>query len=497
MRRELRHAFLALSLLAPHAVAQAPAQKLADDLDQASKLLRSNGEETVREGARLCRKLNVKKAMELLLDVLKDSQPHHRDIVWEELPGFTDPESRKLVEHELRTNAKSEGVREWCAQLLGLYGDTAFGPSLEHALGDPDLGVKRAATVALGLLRYEPAAKELETLAKDKDPILRADAIEALARIKPDTYQQLFLQALSDEDGGVRCALLGALPALYNDLAIERSAAAIKDPDWRPRMQAIDNLAAIPMPETIDILIKFTRDRRPVVAERANDKLRTITGLRWTIAEQWEGWWGKNKEDVAAGKKPNVDPDSGTRAPDPAKFVSYFGLRVISDHVAFLIDKSADMDKMLKGEMRRKIDVAVDELEKTLAKLPNDVEFNVFNYSTEVSAFSRKSVKLDDRQRKAAVSFVKNEPNDHQKDIWNALKTVMEDPELDTIYLLSSGEPEVGEYVHYNRVTLYLRDLNRFHKVVVHGVAYHENQWYRDQIQKITEATGGEFVGKD
>jgi hypothetical protein len=121
----------------------------------------------------------------------------------------------------------------------------------------------------------------------------------------------------------------------------------------------------------------------------------------------------------------------------------------------------------------------------------------VFNYSTEVSAFSRKGVKLDDRQRKAAASFVKNEPNANQKDIWNALRTVMEDPELDTIYLLSSGEPEVGEYVHYNRVTLYLRDLNRFHKVVVHGVAYHESQWYRDQIQKITEATGGQFVGKN
>jgi hypothetical protein len=45
-------------------------------------------------------------------------------------------------------------------------------------------------------------------------------------------------------------------------------------------------------------------------------------------------------------------------------------------------------------------------------------------------------------------------------------------------------------------VTLFLRDLNRFHKVVVHGVAYHESQWYRDQIQKIAESTGGQFVGK-
>jgi hypothetical protein len=27
----------------------------------------------------------------------------------------------------------------------------------------------------------------------------------------------------------------------------------------------------------------------------------------------------------------------------------------------------------------------------------------------------------------------------------------------------------------------------------VHSVAYSDNQWYRDQLEKISEATGGEF----
>jgi hypothetical protein len=47
--------------------------------------------------------------------------------------------------------------------------------------------------------------------------------------------------------------------------------------------------------------------------------------------------------------------------------------------------------------------------------------------------------------------------------------------------------------VHWNRVTWHLADLNRFHKVVVHTIAYSDNQWFRDQLEKIAEVTGGEF----
>ena len=79
------------------------------------------------------------------------------------------------------------------------------------------------------------------------------------------------------------------------------------------------------------------------------------------------------------------------------------------------------------------------------------------------------------------------------KDIWSALQQVLEDPTIDTAYLLSSGEPDEGLYVHSNRLIPALRDLNRFHKVVVHVVAYSDVKFYRDQMQAIAEATQGEF----
>ena len=47
--------------------------------------------------------------------------------------------------------------------------------------------------------------------------------------------------------------------------------------------------------------------------------------------------------------------------------------------------------------------------------------------------------------------------------------------------------------MHYNRIVEHLQELERFHKVVVHGVVYNDSDWYRKQIEEICKATGGEF----
>ena len=69
----------------------------------------------------------------------------------------------------------------------------------------------------------------------------------------------------------------------------------------------------------------------------------------------------------------------------------------------------------------------------------------------------------------------------------------MSAPQLATLYLPSSGDPEVGLYVHWNRVPEHLRELNRFHKVTIHCVAYTNSDWYREHLENIAKCTGGEF----
>jgi len=140
-----------------------------------------------------------------------------------------------------------------------------------------------------------------------------------------------------------------------------------------------------------------------------------------------------------------------------------------------------------------KEEAAHEELKRVLELLDEKITFNVFNYEVEIAACTSKPVKLTAKSRQKALDFASAPSKGRAKDIWQALFTVVPDATLDTMYLLSSGEPDTGLYVHWNRVTRHLADLNRYHKVVVHTVAYTDNEWFRDQLQKLAQVTGGHF----
>ena len=476
----------------------APCQKAPDtELATARDKYGSDKEGDCTAATEICVKKNNVAAVELMLETLRlgadrrDFLPsgHYRDIVWGGLARITDPYARQRVEMELKTNRESAWVRQWCAELLGEYGVNEFGETLLKALGDKDIDVQRAATRALGKVRFGAAAKTLLARIGDKDMYLREYAIESLARIDPAVHKPLFVKSLKDRDGGVRCALLGAAGEIYPSEAEGWSVAALDDKDWRPRMQAVDNLGGIKTKSAVDALIKALGDGRPAVGARALHRLQELTGQKHTRKEVWEAWWKDHRESFEF-------PDGASKADLAADgtTVAYHGIQLVSDHVAFLIDKSDDMNQNLAATKSSKAEAAFKELDSVLAKLQGRLVFNIYTYAEDVAVFEDKGpVELTAKTKEKALRFVELAPIGKSKNIWKLLETVIVDPELDTAYMLSSGEPDIGEYVHWNRVTWHLKELNRFQKVVVHTIAYSNSEWYRDQLSKIAEVTGGEF----
>jgi hypothetical protein len=160
----------------------------------------------------------------------------------------------------------------------------------------------------------------------------------------------------------------------------------------------------------------------------------------------------------------------------------------------FLIDKTPSMERPLQSEGKSKDEAALAEFDAALGRLVGtELRFNVAAYHDDLRLFAKKPVLLDKKSHAAAVKFVRAAERKGSKDIWNALRTAVSDPDVDTVFLLSSGEPEVGHYVHWNRVTRHLAELNRFHKVVVHTVVYSDVDWYREQLEKLAESTGGVY----
>ena len=467
-------------------------------LERAAELLKANEEGKVREGADICVAVDDQDAATLLLEQLDNmthnrglAPGHYRDVAWDGLVRITDHYARMRVETELKKNRKNPWTRMWCAELLGLYGERDWGESLTNALKDKDVWVKRAAARSLGQIGYEEALFQLGKLAKHKDDRLRADVLEAMARIDPAKHGVALAEAVDeDREPGVRCALLAAAHAVLPEDQERLSAGALTDDDWRVRLQAVDNLGTTRTKTAVDRLIEALEDGRPTVGVRSMAHLRALTHQPHTRPEQWQRWWRDNRDSFTF-------PEGGALAPPETgegdTVAVYNGIRVTSDHVAFLIDKSHAMGEQLNHTGTSKEQAARDQLEQVLAALPGGVLFNVYTYELDFEAYARKPEELDPKQAKKALEFVDKQNRRGAKDIWQVLEAVVSDPAIDTIYLLSSGEPDTGLYVHWSRVTRHLKDLNRFHKVTVHTVAYSGNQWHRDQLEKISEATGGEF----
>ncbi len=469
----------------------ASANMLSDKrLEEAEERLRGPGEDTVRSGAKLCAEINSVESVELLLEVLAGENPHYRDIAWEGLIEIRSPYAQARVASEVAKASRDENLRMWCIQLLGIYGDPAALPGVLDVCGDKHEQVRAAAAAAVGLIKDARAVKPLLKLANDKEPRVRAYAREALGRINAAEHEKILREGLADKDAGARCYLLGCMPQLLPDANAALSLAGLDDADWRVRMQAAENLKTVRTKENLAKLVEKSADVRSIVRSTIRLALEHLTGHGWYDPAQWQRWWTEQQAtfDFEEAKK---SPKKA--AENRSVSVKYHELAVESNHIAFLIDVSSAMREHSGAAQSSKAEASMQELSRVLELLDGKVRFNVFAYDTTARALADKPLDLDGRAAKKALAFIEDASPRGPKDIWAALLAATENPDLDTIYLLASGEPEVGLYVHYNRIALYLRERQRFGKFVVHGVVYTDSDWYAKQIEEICRATGGEF----
>ncbi|MFN0206151.1 MAG: HEAT repeat domain-containing protein [Planctomycetota bacterium] len=487
-------AFVAV-LLGSSAFAQA--KKAGPDLDEAKKKLLMPDEGNVRAGANICLEANNAESAELLLKTLGASQPHMRDIAFEFLEKFANPYAIAVIENACMVH-KDENVRAWCADLLGAYQGKARLEPLFRALQEPSAAIKASAARALARLKAKEGVSRVASLKSHADPVVRAYANIAWAMGDIKNNAKAFA-GIIDKDAGVRTALLGALPDIAPDLVVEKSKARIADADWRVRLQAVQNLQTIKTKDSVASLVLLVADGRRAIANTAEAALIKLTGKKFHGDKAWKSWWEGEGEkfefpaDTAPAESPAATGETGV----------FFGLPIDSDHVAFLIDRGATMGNPAPSGKGTKMEEVLGELEQTLKSLPAGTKFNVLAYNNTTSAWNKKAQPLNEKTIKGGLDFLRSQSLAGRKNIWSALLAAIEDSDIDTIYLMSDGEPEDGVYVHYNRVVDHLKRLNILRKVVIHTVHVSDPawsaataEWYRSQLREIAKGTGGKYVEK-
>ncbi len=295
----------------------------------------------------------------------------------------------------------------------------------------------------------------------------------------------------------------------------------IKDSAWEVRMTLADCLgetrkkkgdkkAVIVIDKMLPWLFKEPDGR---TQNHIRAALYYITGKDYGLdKDAWKKWWdhekpifGKPKAKEETGpedkdKDGKPDMTTGLEKPPPWRDPvakedasksrpKFFGHELKNARVTFVIDVSGSMGEAA-GAGKTKLEVVKDEMIKTIKAFDKRYWFNMYFYSDFCSRWKDKLQKAIEKNKTAAMNYVRGLGPMKMTNISYALRKAAEDPDTDTIILLSDGKPTVG-ITDTNALLQDVRKWNKYKKIKINtvGMAGCDPNF----LQKLAQQNGGSY----
>jgi len=235
--------------------------------------------------------------------------------------------------------------------------------------------------------------------------------------------------------------------------------------------------------------------------------------------EAWRKWWKTQKPRGIPPAPPEFhNPEDERYAPSkPIRpdEPTYYGKRIFSQSILFVLDVSKSMDTLIEvpDDARQKLGtiakgprilVAKTAVESAIQKLDPRTRFNVVFFSTVVHPW-QKSLVVAGSAKDQAIAAVKSWPLEEETNIYGALRAAVGlheretlsaelDPIPDTIYFLTDGSPTRGEITETEALLSWMRDVNRFAKVELNVIAMGDTDVDLAFLSRLASENNGELV---
>ncbi|MGH7149857.1 MAG: HEAT repeat domain-containing protein [Planctomycetota bacterium] len=395
------------------------------------------------------------------------------------------------------------GAALFAVEVLEGFPHPEAGRALRRLLESPDPAVVAAAATALGARGEVEAASDLRKETANQDPAARAAVIGALSDLLPQDadWRRRLQQFAEDRNREVRVAAALALGRHGGAEGLATLGRMLLDREGSVRVAAIEGLAAGRLKAAIPILIGRLRKEKGRLPEDLAAALRRITGQPFGREPgDWERWWAGEGDrfEVPPLSEVEARADALSRARAQAKTVSFYGIEFLSERALFVLDASGSMAERAGtaapgGKAESRYEVALRELRRALeGRRPEEgVRFNLVLFAGSADAWHEKMQPLDERTLDLAVGFASRRAPAGGTNVYEALARAFEDPEVDTIYLLSDGEPSAGAVRDPSLLRAEVRGWNRFRRVVVHGISIGTSS---QLLEGLAADSGGRFV---
>ena len=357
--------------------------------------------------------------------------------------------------------------------------------------------------------KRKDAAELIKVIAanvKSKQPAQRRAAIVALGKlsIADEEWPKELFKLAEKKDAAVRMGACHALADLRTPEAVAHLERLLNDKLWSVRAEAMWQLASLRLKSSIPLLIDRIPQETPRLQEDVVKALRILTAKDYgTTKARWEKWWAAEGEGFTVGPL-----DEGLRAEqrrergagEGKSNASFFGLRIISDRVCFILDTSGSMSAPSKGSENAtgtgreggptRMTAAKRQLVEALEKFPEGESFNMIFFSNSASSWKPRVTPMTESTRAKATDAARDLRPDGGTAVYDALKLAFEDESVDTIYLLTDGEPTAGEIIEPDRILRQVGAWNETRLITIHTISVG-----RDSVllENLAEASGGKY----
>lgn len=369
---------------------------------------------------------------------------------------------------------------------------------------EPELVI--ATVDALAARRDRESIEDMEKIVeKTKDDEVRAATLAALSTIydgENDWVDRLVVMA-DHEDLDIGNAALNEIARLGRSNMSDLFLTKLTAQNWSTRLVALHALEAQRKVEHLEPIIDQMGKETGRMSIEFSDSLFRLTGKPFGRRQSSWKSWVTSGDDVELVPKKEVDEliaqaeERRLREVYEAKF---FGIRIESHRVLFIIDVSGSMNDPVRTEYvgesgRPRIEVAKDELKKAIEALEPGALFNIMPFSGGVETWLEEGVVgTNDSTREEALEYVDRLGALGGTNLYGALALAFDDEDIDTIFVLSDGEPSVGDIIDPQLIREDIAERNQTRGIVINTVAIGGNL---EVLAWLAEDSGGTHVNRD
>ena len=433
------------------------------------------------------------------------------------LGGVSVPESgsRPEVLDLLRSFRSEDAFEEFAKTVQSRRATDARKKLILAAVGGMKLGTSDVIDVG--------GDEVLSKAANQRDPILQYYALTAMAR-RGGTFDTRLVEKLSgSKDPTVRHAahlvlfLVGAkdanpivLAQREDPIARQASAIALGDRADDESLEALHGLMAddhrVVRAEAIR-QIGGRRDVRsvPLLIDRLDretgrmradvrDALEVITARDYGLnASVWRRFWEAEGDTFAvpAAEEVTTAREERAKTAKPNRSAAaFYGIDIVSEQFALAIDTSGSMAEQANTSTTR-LAVAKEQLLRTLERLQDGVLFNIIPFSGGARAMEDDLMTMGPDVKAEATEFVGRLRAVGGTNIHDALQAAFADERVDTIYLMTDGDPSAGPIIDSAQLREEVARWNVVRGIVIHCVAVGQD---RDLLKGLAEDSGGRYI---